>query len=94
MVLRDLTRPFIIAEIGGNHEGDMEYARKLLIDAVTAGADAVKFQTYTPDRIVSSVESPQRHKHFGKFALKADQYVELAEMVSSQQRLVYVLALG
>ncbi|QEF99643.1 N,N'-diacetyllegionaminic acid synthase [Stieleria maiorica] len=73
-----LDRPFVIAEIGGNHEGDFNYAIKLLNDAVEAGADAVKFQTYTPDRIVSKVESPERHRHFGKFALTSDQYVTLA----------------
>ncbi len=74
-----LEKPFVIAEIGGNHEGDYDYAIKLLQDAVEAGADAVKYQTYTPDRIVSKVESPERHKHFGKFALSLDQYVGLAE---------------
>jgi N-acetylneuraminate synthase/N,N'-diacetyllegionaminate synthase len=75
-----LSRPFVIAEIGGNHEGNFDYAVKLLHDAVAAGADAVKFQTYTPDRIVSRVESPERHKHFGRFALKLEQYVRLAEL--------------
>jgi sialic acid synthase SpsE len=75
-----LTRPFVIAEIGGNHEGNFQYAVKLLHDAVEAGADAVKFQTYTPDRIVSKVESPERHKHFGRFALSIEQYIDLANL--------------
>ncbi|MDF1845446.1 MAG: N-acetylneuraminate synthase family protein [Rubripirellula sp.] len=74
-----LEKPFVIAEVGGNHEGDFDYAMKLLDDAVEAGADAVKYQTYTPDRIVSKVESPERHKHFGRFALELDQYVSLAK---------------
>src|SRR6056297_2028293 len=77
--LAELTRPFVIAEIGGNHEGNLDYAFKLLDDAAEAGADAVKFQTYTPDRIVSKIESPERHKHFGRFALPMDNYVALAE---------------
>jgi len=78
--LNSLKRPFVIAEIGGNHEGDFDYAVKLLQDAVLAGADAVKFQIYSPDRLVSPVESPERHKHFGRFALKTEQYVALAEL--------------
>ena len=41
-------KPFVIAEIGGNHEGNLDYAKKLLIDAAKSGADAVKFQTYFP----------------------------------------------
>jgi N,N'-diacetyllegionaminate synthase len=79
-----LEKPFVIAEIGGNHEGDYDYALKLLRDAAEAGADAVKFQTYTPDRIVSKVESPERHAHFGRFALAMDQYVGLAESCRQQ----------
>jgi N,N'-diacetyllegionaminate synthase len=44
---------FIIAELGINHNGDPEIA-KLMIDAVAkAGADAVKFQTYTTDTFVA-----------------------------------------
>tara|TARA_B110000090_G_C13377116_1_gene444311 strand:+ start:349 stop:1365 length:1017 start_codon:yes stop_codon:yes gene_type:complete len=72
--------PFIIAEIGGNHEGDINYAKKLLIDAAKSGADAVKFQTYFPDKIVSKIENKERHEHFAKFVLSIDQYIELANL--------------
>ncbi|MBI5223463.1 pseudaminic acid synthase [Candidatus Micrarchaeota archaeon] len=40
---------FIIAEISCNHLQKKEYALKLIAEAKAAGADAVKFQTYTPD---------------------------------------------
>lgn len=73
-------KPFIIAEIGGNHEGDFIYAKKLLVDAALAGADAVKFQSYFPDKIVSKVENKERHQHFSKFTLNIDQYIELYEL--------------
>lgn len=72
--------PFIIAEIGGNHEGSLDYAKKLLIDAAQAGANAVKFQTYFPDKIVSKVEDPNRHKHFSKFSLNIEDYFVLSEL--------------
>ncbi len=39
---------FVIAEIGINHNGDLEIARKLIDTAVLAGCDAVKFQKRTP----------------------------------------------
>lgn len=42
---------FIIAEISCNHLQKKEYALKLIEAAKAAGADAVKFQTYTPDTI-------------------------------------------
>jgi sialic acid synthase SpsE len=47
-----LRRPFILAEIGVNHEGDMDIARHLIDLAKSGGADGVKFQTYTADGIV------------------------------------------
>ena len=40
---------FIIAEIGINHNGDIELAKKLISMAVQAGCDAVKFQKRTPE---------------------------------------------
>lgn len=73
-------KPFVIAEIGGNHEGNLDYAKKLLIDAAKSGADAVKFQTYFPEKIVSKVEDPERYKHFGKFSLPIENYFELADL--------------
>ncbi|WP_455272844.1 N-acetylneuraminate synthase family protein [Rhizobium herbae] len=43
---------FIIAEIGVNHNGDPELAAKMVSAARTAGADAVKFQTFQADQLV------------------------------------------
>lgn len=40
---------FIIAEIGINHNGDLEIAKQMIDAAVHAGADAVKFQKRTPE---------------------------------------------
>lgn len=44
---------FIIAEIGVNHNGDVGIARQLVDIAVQAGADAVKFQTFRTELLVS-----------------------------------------
>ncbi|MBM7552589.1 N-acetylneuraminate synthase family protein [Thalassobacillus pellis] len=44
---------FIIAEIGVNHNGSMELAEKLIQKAKNAGADAVKFQSFKADNLVS-----------------------------------------
>jgi len=44
---------FIAAEIGINHNGDMELARKMIDAAVAAGADAVKFQNYRTEDFLS-----------------------------------------
>lgn len=73
--------PLLIAEIGGNHEGDFDYASKLVSLAIASDADYVKLQLYTGDSLVNPVESPDRNKHFKKFELSKKQYIELAENV-------------
>jgi len=72
---------FFIAEIGGNHEGNFDYGQKLARLAIDSGADAVKFQFYTGDSLVSSVESADRNIHFKKFELSDDQNLNLIRLV-------------
>lgn len=55
---------FIVAEIGINHNGDIDMAKRLISVAVAAGCDAVKFQkrtvavVYTPDELAKPRENP------------------------------------
>jgi len=46
-------RTFIIAEAGVNHSGSLELARKMIDAAVESGADAIKFQTFKAEKVVS-----------------------------------------
>ena len=43
----------VIAEIGVNHNGDLDLAKEMLMAAAEAGADAIKFQTFSADRLVN-----------------------------------------
>ena len=45
-MISPVSRAFIIAEAGVNHNGDMQLARQLVDVAAEAGVDAVKFQTF------------------------------------------------
>ncbi|MCG3674640.1 N-acetylneuraminate synthase family protein [Aliarcobacter butzleri] len=72
--------PMLIAEIGGNHEGNFEVAKELTRQAISTGVDFIKFQLYTGDTLVSPVESPTRNEHFKKFELSKEQHIELAKI--------------
>ena len=51
-------KPFIVAELSGNHSGSLKNALKLIKLAKKSGADAVKIQTYTPDDITINIKKP------------------------------------
>lgn len=71
-------RVFVIAEIGNNHEGDAGLARDMVIAAAESGADAVKFQTIEPARLVSS-DQTARLEQLGRFRLSHETFESLAE---------------
>jgi pseudaminic acid synthase len=50
-------KPFIIAEMSGNHNNDLERAMKLVDAAAEAGVDALKIQTATPDGLTLDLDS-------------------------------------
>ncbi|KAA1174717.1 pseudaminic acid synthase [Marinobacter salinexigens] len=50
--------PYVIAELSANHNGRLETAMQIIDEAVRAGADAVKLQTYRPDTITLNSDAP------------------------------------
>lgn len=85
--------PYIIADIGANHNGDMELAKKMIESAKQCGADAVKFQSWTNKSLIADEEYKRNQsyddspkKHFGslremveKYYLREEQHYELKE---------------
>lgn len=53
IAFKEYERPYVIAEIGANHNGDMELAKKMIDEAKRCGADCVKFQSWSKDTIFS-----------------------------------------
>ena len=57
---------FIVAEISGNHNRDIDRAKAIIDAAADAGGDAVKLQTYTPDTITINSRRPEFIVRSGK----------------------------
>ena len=53
MNFKEFDRPYVIAEIGANHNGDMDLAKKMIDVAKECGADCVKFQSWSKGSIFS-----------------------------------------
>src|SRR5690606_15949902 len=76
--------PYIIAEIGSNHNGDMDLCRRMIDAAVEAGADCVKFQSWNQNSLISKAEyarntdygdsEADKHRHFGTLEDMVTQY--------------------
>ena len=73
---------FIVAEAGVNHNGDVVMAERLVDVAADAGADAVKFQTFRAERLVSTM------------APKAEYQLETADSSESQMEMLRRLELS
>src|SRR5829696_7600007 len=61
-VIRDGGPPFVIAELGVTHNGDIALAREMVRAAKDAGADCAKFQTFRADRVATSAAPKARYQ--------------------------------
>ena len=70
-VIGDGHPPYVIAEIGSNHNGDMDLCRQLIDAAADAGAQAVKFQSWSESSLIAreeydrNLDYDDKKKHFG-----------------------------
>ena len=70
---------FIIAEIGNNHEGNFNIAKKMVKLAAKAGADAVKFQTFRTENFIRKIDK-KRFNQLKKFELSYNQFKSLRDL--------------
>lgn len=78
---------YLIAEAGSNHNRDLDVAKQLIDVSAHAGADAVKFQTYSGDRLYSR---RAQSKYLGQYG--ADSPAELLERIALPREWHAVLA--
>jgi N-acetylneuraminate synthase/N,N'-diacetyllegionaminate synthase len=74
---------FVVAEIGNNHEGDFELARRLISEAAACGADAVKFQTIVPERLVDRSDGA-RIEQLRQFQFSREQFEKLKQRADDE----------
>jgi N,N'-diacetyllegionaminate synthase len=85
--------PYVIAEIGSNHNGDMDLCRRLIEAAAAAGAHAVKFQSWSDTSLIAqeeyarNTEYSDKKRHFGSlldmvraYQLTPDQHLTASEI--------------
>ena len=90
--------PYIIAEIGSNHNGDIKLAKQLVNTAQACGANAVKFQSWSKRSLISRAEYERntvyqnKKKHFGslkemveKYQLTPEHHQELIQYCQDQK---------
>lgn len=74
----------VIAEAGVNHNGDMELARELIKVAAEAGADLVKFQTFSAEKLVTR-SAPKADYQINSTGANESQYEMLKRLELSQE---------
>ena len=67
-------KTIIIAEIGPNHNGSLNLAKKLIKSAKLCGADYVKFQTYKTENII--IKNAKKANYMNKFNIGAFKFYE------------------
>lgn len=72
-------RPYVLAEIGINHGGEVGLARRMIRAAAEAGADGVKFQTFRAAELVNPEKAPDQYEIFSKCELDGDAHIELRD---------------
>ena len=77
-----MNRVFIVAEIGCNHNGNFELAKKMVKIAKECGVDAVKFQTFKADKLISKYAPKAEYQK--KVTSKDESQLEIKKIRTSQ----------
>nr|MCR4568374.1 N-acetylneuraminate synthase family protein [Pseudobutyrivibrio sp.] len=80
-VICDYDRPYIVAEVNSSHNGDSEVAKHMIDAAVEAGADCVKFQSWSAESLYSKTyydANPISKRIIKKLSMTPEQLVDMS----------------
>lgn len=78
--------PYVIAEIGANHNGDMALCRQLVDAAKDCGVDAVKFQSWSKNSLISRAEYARNTRYATAAAPSLEEAVERYQLSPEEHR--------
>src|SRR5262249_30183807 len=80
--------PYLVGEIGANHNGDMKLCQRLIEAAKDSGADAVKFQSWSKESLISRAEYARNTRYVSddKKAPSLEEAVEQYQLTPRQHR--------
>ncbi len=87
-VIGNQKKPYIIAEVNSSHNGDLELAKRMILEAKACGCSCVKFQSWTEESLYAKTyykENPIAKRIIKKFSLSKAQLIEIKEFCDSQK---------
>ena len=90
--IANFERPFLVAEAGINHNGSLALAKKMIVAARDAGADAVKFQFFQDNKLINPYikESTAVIRILSKYSLTPEKVRELKKFSDKAKMLFFV----
>ena len=76
-----------IAEVGSNHQGNFNEAKKLVINACKTRADVVKLQILSAEKLISQKYDKKRYHHFKKLELSQKENKKLFKIIKSKKKI-------
>ena len=94
-IISPKSKPLLIAEVGINHNGDLDLAKKMTISAIENGADIVKFQTHLVDEEMLNLEQKRGASHvkgslyeiLKKCSLDIKSHLELKKLCEKKKKI-------
>lgn len=102
MTLNLNKKTFIVAEAGVNHNGNLDMAKKMIVEAKKCGADAIKFQHFTADQLVTKKatkaiyqikntgNNKSQYEMLKKLELKENDYFELKKTCKKKNSIYFL----